>query len=858
MQRRTTIWFLLLFQPILVFTQNQTDAYECKIGSVNPLASPSLNVCFKLYDTPKSYQAARRHCVSLGGQLAEKINKDDSSLYSANADLEVTNATQFWVGASNLKCNIGWENGGEIEFNELWAPESRYYGVAIDKMSLGGLWHTVPVGRLLPFVCTFQGKPKNAPAPVHAMRAPAKKRPAKTETPEDDDIDEDLNAALSDERTTTEKPVTEKKTEETKAVEEAKNATVAGEKKTAEAAALSAKSQSESNDEDSMAESESASISDQQAMNASAASASASASESSDEIYDASETAIRKEMGYAAAISMSQDMAAQSESFDQYTEADLLSAAASLMGGYTVNANWADSSTRTSSTFDSQTDEMSMSQSMSVAEQRALAMEMSAESKSESSDSSSDSVHEEASMSAEMAKAMSASEMSKKESASSSNDKSADSASMSVEQKAVAAAEKEEKQEEKSEDDEMADLVSAAAVLAGGKKTDAPKGVIATSVRPTTEGPQEDIDDSLNAALSDQRSTSITTTKKPDLTNVITTAMAAGGPLVGAARPDRKKNPGCPAEWTQFNTNVTAPPLCFRRFDKPMNFEDARVYCLGKGGHLASIHNERQLLLLSALLHNNAPDGISNQTWIGLNRIHQKYYVYEDETAMDFTRWLPGAPNINDCTVFTGNELPNYPHKGTQYKFGDFPCEEAQKSVLCEVTLGNDKDSSQPTCQEGWSYYSHDGNAQNGKCYKHIEQAKKFTEGRQVCRQENAYVASVQNDGEARFVSALVQTAKNFTMNEQTWIGYVKYDKDFGWEDGNKGIQFDPWTEKLPRDKKCTVFTGNEIHDDCRSKFKFVSVDCNTNQRAVLCSKPPMKDGAQFVYKDTENTLKPI
>lgn len=76
----------------------------------------------------------------------------------ANADLEVANSTKFWVGASNLKCNIAWENGGEIEFNDMWAPESRYYGVAIDKMSIGGLWHTVPVGQKLPFVCTFQGK----------------------------------------------------------------------------------------------------------------------------------------------------------------------------------------------------------------------------------------------------------------------------------------------------------------------------------------------------------------------------------------------------------------------------------------------------------------------------------------------------------------------------------------------------------------------------------------------------------------------------------------------------------------------------------------------------------------------------
>lgn len=117
---------------------------------------------------------------------------------SANADLEVANATQFWVGASNLKCNVGWENGGEIEFNELWAPDSRYYGVAIDKMSLGGLWHTVPVGHQLPFVCTFQGKPKDgkrigeteterglaAAPPLHAMRAPAKKRPGKEPKPE--------------------------------------------------------------------------------------------------------------------------------------------------------------------------------------------------------------------------------------------------------------------------------------------------------------------------------------------------------------------------------------------------------------------------------------------------------------------------------------------------------------------------------------------------------------------------------------------------------------------------------------------------------------------------------------------------
>ncbi|CAO4370506.1 unnamed protein product [Caenorhabditis nigoni] len=865
MQRRTTIWFLLLFQPILVLTDNHSDPYDCKIGSVNPLAATSLNACFKLYNTPKSYQAARRHCVSLGGQLADKINKDDSSLYSANADLEVTNGTQFWVGASNLKCNIGWENGGEIEFNEMWAPDSRYYGVAIDKMSLGGLWHTIPVGHKLPFVCTFQGKSKDAPAPVHAMRAPAKKR-VKAEKPKEDDIDENLNAALADERKKKEES-SDKKKESKKdedEINESMNAALSDKKSLA--MAVSDKKSSSKKDESS--DEEEVSMSAQQSLNGSAAmSASMSASsktsssdESEDETYDSAEIAMRKDIGKTAIAMKSQEMAAQSEDYDKYTEADLLSAAASLIGGKTINLNWADSRTTNTSTFDSQTDEESMSLSITLADQLAMAQQSSSkrESASSSEDSMSESSSDQTSEQAAMSMAASMKSSNKNSKKSSSQDESEDSASLSMEQKAqdsakmamAAASKSQSKSENEEESVEEADLASAATILGHGNKT--PKQSPKHPKNPLTTTEEPDIDESLNAALANQR----TTTHQPNLSTLLTTANP-GSALAIAAIPSETL-PGCPAEWTQFNTNATAPALCFKRFEKSMNFEDARLFCVSKGGHLASIHNERQLLLLSALLHNNGPDALSDQTWIGLNRIHQKYYVYEDETAMDFTRWLPGAPNINDCTVFTGNELPNYPHKGTQYKFGDFPCEEAQKSVLCEVTLGKDKTKSKPTCEEGWSYYSHDGTTKNGKCYKRIDEAKKFTEAREVCKLQNSYVASVQNEGEARFVSALVQTEKNYTVDEQTWIGYVKYEKDFGWEDGNTGLHFDPWTEKMPREKKCTVFTGNEIHDDCRSQYRFVSVDCNKNQRSVLCSKPPMIDGKRFVFKDTENSAKKV
>lgn len=786
--------------------------------------------------------------------------------------MEVTNSTQFWVGASNLKCNIAWENGGEIEFNEMWAPDSRYYGVAIDKMSLGGLWHTIPVGHKLPFICTFQGKSKDAPAPVHAMRAPAKKRPTQVEKEKEDDIDESLNAALADEKKKNQKENSEDKKDskkDEKDTNESMNAALSDEKNQSEALNLSDKKASSQSEKDSNAEE--ASLSAQQALNSSAAlsasvsdssaSSNSSNDESSDETYDSAEIAMRKEIGKAVVAMKSEEMASQSEDYDKYTESDLLSAAASLIGGYTVNANWADSRTKNTSSFDSQTDEESMSLSITVADQMAMAMqsedkrESSSSSADSMSDSNSDQMSEQAQM--EMAAAMKAEEKNSKKTESNSKDENEDSNSMSMEQKAennakMAAASASEKKSEKNDQKESieeADVASAASIFgneAKKKKPDDPKSTLKPSG--TTEEP--DIDESLNAALANQRSTS------PDLTTVLTTVKPENSVVI-ATKPSEKL-PGCPAEWTQFNTNSTSPALCFRRFEKTMNFEDARLFCVSRGGHLASIHNERQLLLISALLHNNGPDALSDQTWIGLNRIHQKYYVYEDETAMDFTRWLPGAPNINDCTVFTGNELPNYPHKGTQYKFGDFPCEEVQKSVFCEVRLGKDKVKSQPTCEEGWSYYSYDGNANHGKCYKRVDQSGKFIEARDVCKKQNSYLASVQNEGEARFVSALVQTDKNYTVDEQTWIGYVKYEKDFGWEDGNRGLQFDPWTEKMPREKKCTVFTGNEIHEDCRSQYRFVSVDCNKNQRSILCSKPPMKNGTPFVFKDTENSLKII
>lgn len=109
----------------------------------------------------------------------------------------------------------------------------------------------------------------------------------------------------------------------------------------------------------------------------------------------------------------------------------------------------------------------------------------------------------------------------------------------------------------------------------------------------------------------------------------------------------------------------TSVDFCF----VPSGWSAAELDCRSRGGHLVSLHSERdvELLLLPASLFTlpNSP------RWIGANdRLEEGVFVWSDQSPFDFAMWAPSEPNN-----FGGDEhcAALYPH--TVGRWNDVHCD---------------------------------------------------------------------------------------------------------------------------------------------------------------------------------------
>ena len=116
--------------------------------------------------------------------------------------------------------------------------------------------------------------------------------------------------------------------------------------------------------------------------------------------------------------------------------------------------------------------------------------------------------------------------------------------------------------------------------------------------------------------------------------------------------------------------------------NSPLNWKEARQYCLTAGGDLASI------LSLEEQLQINIMTGSHGRYAIGLNdRGAEDTFVWSDGNAVNFTNWHNGEPNDaggEDCTAvvygFLGGKMW-YGH------WNDYPCLMKLKAI-CKIPLG--------------------------------------------------------------------------------------------------------------------------------------------------------------------------
>ena len=99
----------------------------------------------------------------------------------------------------------------------------------------------------------------------------------------------------------------------------------------------------------------------------------------------------------------------------------------------------------------------------------------------------------------------------------------------------------------------------------------------------------------------------------------------------------------------------------FRLVSTPLEWYDAKAYCVGQGGHLASVHSAAESEAVSGLCIAAATD-----CWLGLSDAgHEGSFEWSDGTPLDYEYWNTGEPDLGN-----GHEDAAYVYVGGGGKEG--------------------------------------------------------------------------------------------------------------------------------------------------------------------------------------------
>jgi hypothetical protein len=108
-------------------------------------------------------------------------------------------------------------------------------------------------------------------------------------------------------------------------------------------------------------------------------------------------------------------------------------------------------------------------------------------------------------------------------------------------------------------------------------------------------------------------------------------------------RPITTASPRCGINW--YYEPITNK--CYHYEYTQLSFDDAAASCISINSTLLSIHNMLQENVTAAYVIYSVPDGFNRfYTWIGLKAVQGQFQRWVDGTAIDYTAWEPGQPNL--------------------------------------------------------------------------------------------------------------------------------------------------------------------------------------------------------------------
>ncbi|CAI5451626.1 unnamed protein product [Caenorhabditis angaria] len=285
---------------------------------------------------------------------------------------------------------------------------------------------------------------------------------------------------------------------------------------------------------------------------------------------------------------------------------------------------------------------------------------------------------------------------------------------------------------------------------------------------------------------------------------------------------------------------------CYQYFTAPSQYLIAEEQCTNLGGHLASIQNGQENILVQS--NGALAFGKSNYTdfWIGANDLETSgKWAWTDGTTFSYTSWGTGQPQTGADCVSQDKSDGTWSTIGcTSYRpfvcvtppINPVTCPPVTTPIpaTCPAPTPCPPKVCAPACDQGWTYLQ-----TTDSCY-HVYHNLKWQDAEAACVLLDAHLASIHSLIENTLVNNLAACGvKEGNPKDLAWIGLHQTNgKDWVWTDGTP-TDYLNWAPKQPDNpgKELCVETAPDLsHDKWYENWN--NEACNTVMRAYVCKKP--------------------
>uniref|UniRef100_A0A8D1DZY9 Macrophage mannose receptor 1 n=1 Tax=Sus scrofa TaxID=9823 RepID=A0A8D1DZY9_PIG len=267
---------------------------------------------------------------------------------------------------------------------------------------------------------------------------------------------------------------------------------------------------------------------------------------------------------------------------------------------------------------------------------------------------------------------------------------------------------------------------------------------------------------------------------------------------------------GCKEGWNFYNDK------CFKIFgfveEERKNWQEARKACIGFGGNLASIRNEKE----QAFLTYHMKDSTFN-AWTGLNDVNSEHtFLWTDGRGVHYTNWGKGYPGGRrsslsyedaDCVVIIGGKSRD------AGKWMDDICDN-KRGYICQTL----PDSSLPRSP---TTIPTDGFIKYGESSYSLTKLKlQWHEAADYCKLHSSLIASILDPYSNAFAWMQMQA-----LSEPVWIALNSNltNNEYVWTDKWR-VRYTNWAADEPRLKTACVYMdldGSWKTANCNESFYF-------------------------------------